>query len=304
MILDGHWQIADLAGRFIKENSREIDSIVSTARTQTEWLLSVPMREDMLKNGIDWSQLADRLTTIFVIIPPEYLETREGIAWLRLIIMAALRAFYERAGRRKIDKTVFMLSEFAALGELKAIEAARGQGRKYGVRLWPVLQDIHQLGKLYGPKGPESFAGQCRAVFAFAPGDWESAEWMSRRSGEHDVRMPSASQSEDGRVSVNYSIHRERMWRPEDILDLPPYHGLVWYHGRARPTPVYAPPYWLIPECKRVARLDPFHAGDDDGEDDPPPAMPVPPSPARKGFWAEMRDSFERGRDGRPWRER
>ena len=49
MIASGHWQIADLAGRFIKEGSREIDSIVSTARTQTEWLLSEPMRERLAK---------------------------------------------------------------------------------------------------------------------------------------------------------------------------------------------------------------------------------------------------------------
>ena len=45
MIASGHWQISDLAGRYIKDGSREIDSIISTARTQTEWLLSEPMRE-------------------------------------------------------------------------------------------------------------------------------------------------------------------------------------------------------------------------------------------------------------------
>jgi hypothetical protein len=30
---------------------------------------------------------------------------------------------------------------------------------------------------------------------------------------------------------------------PEGILDLPSYHGLVWYLGRTLPVPVYAPPY-------------------------------------------------------------
>jgi type IV secretory pathway TraG/TraD family ATPase VirD4 len=231
--------------------------------------------------------------------------------------MAALRAFYERAGRRRnVDKTVFMLSEFAQLGHLKAIEAARGQARKYGVRLWPVLQDIHQLAALYGQRGPESFAGQCRATFAFAPGDWESAEWMSRRSGEHDVRMPSASEGQDGRVSVNYSIQRERVWRPDNILGLPPYHGLVWHHGSARPVPVYAKPYWLIPECKRIARPDPFHIADAANDDaillnevvaatpEPTTTLPHVDTPApRKRFWSEMRESFARGRGGRPWRD-
>jgi type IV secretion system protein VirD4 len=267
MIASGHWQISDLAGRYVKEGSREIDSIISTARTQTEWLLSEPMRGDLRKNGVNWSQLAEKPTTVFVIIPAEFLETQEGSVWLRLIIMCALRVLYGRAGRRKVRDIVFMLSEFAALGKLKAVEAARSQGRKYGIRLWPVIQDIHQLRDIYGPHGAESFAGQCQAVFAFAPGEWESAEWMSRRSGEEDVIVESASQS-TGQPGVHrsYSIQRQRVWPPERILDLPPFHGLVWFHGQSKATPVYAAPYWTIPACKRLARPDPYHDEDAAGE--------------------------------------
>ena len=289
MIASGHWQISDLAGRYVKDGSREIDSIVSTARTQTEWLLSEPMRGDLRKNGVNWSQLAEKRTTIFVIIPAEFLETQEGSVWLRLIIMSALRVLYGRAGRRKIKDIVFLLSEFPALKKLTAIESAKAQGRKYGLRLAFVIQDIHQLERpeMYGAHGANSFAGACDAVFAFAPGDWESAEWMSRRSGEEDVIVESASQS-TGQPGVNrtFSIHRERAWPPERILELPPFHGLVWFHGQSKPTPVYAPPYWTIPACKRLARPDPYH--DDDAGDDAalppyepqPSTLPLLPAPA------------------------
>lgn len=263
MIASGHRQISDLAGRYVKEGSREIDSIVSTSRTQTEWLLSEPMCSDLRRDGVDWSQLADTPTTVFVIVPAEYLNTPEGSIWLRLIIMSALRALYGRAGRRNVRDIVFMLSEFAALGKLTAIEAARSQGRKYGIRLWPVLQDIHQLRDLYGPHGAESFAGQCQAVFAFAPGEWESAEWMSRRSGDENFVSMSASQSSDRPgVNLSYSLQRQRAWPPEKILGLPEYHGLVWYHGQSQAVPVFAPPYWEIPAAARLARPDPYH---DDG---------------------------------------
>ena len=267
MIASGHPQISDLAGRFIKEGSREIDSVVSTARTQTEWLLSEPMCSDLRQNGIgDWARLLDRLTTVFVIVPAEFLESQEGSVWLRLVILAALRALYARAGRRAVQTVMFMLSEFAQLGKLTAIETARSQGRKYGVRLWPVLQDIHQLTapSMYGPHGHDSFAGQCGSVFAFAPGDWESAEWMSRRSGEEDVKVPGMSQSEHGET-ISYSFQRQRRWTPDNILSLPEYHGLVWFHGQSQAVPVYAVPYFLDPECKRLARRDPYH---DQGGDD------------------------------------
>ena len=283
-IASGHFQIGDLVGRYIKEGSREIDSIASTARTQTEWLLSEPMRSDLRRNGVDWARLAQRLTTIFVIVPAEYLETQEGVVWLRLITMAAIRALFATGGRRNVDKIVLLLSEFAALGKLKAAEAARSQGRKFGLRGWFVLQDIHQLNdeRLYGRDGADSFAGQCRAVFAFAPGDFPSAEWMSRRSGEHDVMIESASENaaQPG-VQRSYQLHRERLWPPEKILGLPPYHGLVWFHGQAAPVPVYAEPYIdergrIRPEYLRAgARPDPYHAGG--GGDDPPGAVETTP---------------------------
>jgi type IV secretion system protein VirD4 len=298
MIASGHWQISDLAGRYVKDGSREIDSIISTARTQTEWLLSEPMRSDLRKNGVNWSQLAEKQTTIFVIIPAEFLETQEGSVWLRLIIMCALRVLYGRAGRRKVKDIVFMLSEFASLKKLTAVEAARSQGRKYGIRLWPVIQDIHQLRDIYGPHGAESFAGQCQAVFAFAPGDWESAEWMSKRSGEEDVIAESASQS-TGQPGVNlsYSIQRQRAWPPERILELPDFHGLVWFKGKSKPVPVYAEPYIdeqgrIRPKYRRAgARPDPYHDEHDAGDDagllpgmtTPAPAtspLPLLPGPA------------------------
>ena len=125
MIASGHRQISDLAGRFIKDGSREIDSIVSTTRTQTEWLLSEPMCSDLRKNGVNWSQLAEKPTTVFVIVPAHFLETQEGSVWLRLITMSALREFYGRAGRRAVKEIVFLLSEFPALKKLTAVEAAR-----------------------------------------------------------------------------------------------------------------------------------------------------------------------------------
>jgi type IV secretion system protein VirD4 len=260
MVASGHRQISDLAGRFIKEGSREIDSIVSTARTQTEWLLSEPMRSDLRKDGVNWSQLAEKPTTVFVIVPAEFLDTQEGSVWLRLIIMAALRVLYGRAGRRTVKEIVFLLSEFPSLKKLTAVEAARAQGRKYGLRVLFVTQDIHQLRDLYGPHGAESFAGQCQAVFAFAPGEWESAEWMSRRSGEEDVISVSASEADDRPgVHRNYSTQRQRAWPPERILSLPKYHGLVWFLGQSRPVPVYAAPYYTNRACMRLARPDPYH---------------------------------------------
>jgi type IV secretory pathway TraG/TraD family ATPase VirD4 len=101
-------------------NDRWASSPKSTARTQTEWLLSVPMRPDLSRKGIDWSQLFDVPTTVFVIMPAEYLDTQEGSVWLRLIVMSALRPLYGLASQHRVGEVVFLLSEFPALKKLTA----------------------------------------------------------------------------------------------------------------------------------------------------------------------------------------
>ena len=181
MVASQHFQIASLASRYIKDGSREIDSIRSTAETATRWLLSTPMREDLAKNGIDWGQLTKTPTTVFVILPAEDLEFHS--VWLKLTVACALNGIYRQAGEGRV-LTLFMLAEFFALGHLKPVQAAMGQGAKYGVRLWPVLQDAGQLSTLYGRHGASTFIGNSGCVFAFTPGENDTAEFLSKHSGD------------------------------------------------------------------------------------------------------------------------
>jgi hypothetical protein len=125
-----------------------------------------------------------------------------------------------------------------------------------------VIQDIHQLTgpDMYGPRGADSFAGQCDATICFAPGDWESAEWASRRAGEEPFISENLSQSDAlPGINRNYTIQMRRAWPPERILSLPKFHGLVTFHGQSKAVPVYCAPYWELP-CKRLARPDPYHS--------------------------------------------
>jgi hypothetical protein len=72
----------------------------------------------------------------------------------------------------------------------------------------------------------------------------------------------------------------------------------VWFHGRASAVPVYAPPYWTIPECKRLARPDPHH---DDSDDMPAvakfsvdaPAVNYEPPPVTRPALLDLRAAPE-----------
>jgi type IV secretion system protein VirD4 len=250
----GGWQIASLASRFIQEFNNETSGVRSTADTQTGWMLSDPMSADLAKDGIDFRMLKQRPVTVFVVLPAERLRTH-GV-WLRLVITSALRALYQPGG----VPVLFMLDEAAQLGHLGPIEDALGQARGYGIALWPVFQDWNQLRELYESRA-ETFAGASGAVFGFAPADMQTAEWMSKRSGEETIMGMSAGEAEAGDMRgprANYSAQTRRALPPHELVNLPEGHGLVWFAGQARPQPVYSPPYWDIRRCVERARPNPY----------------------------------------------
>jgi hypothetical protein len=89
---------------------------------------------------------------------------------------------------------LFLLSEFAQLGKVAPIRAAFGQARKYGLRMFPVLQNWGQLIDIYGQNGALTFLGNSGCLIGFNPGnDSESAEMLSKLSDEHGVVMANAS---------------------------------------------------------------------------------------------------------------
>ena len=142
MVREGGFEIASLAARFASENTTdEMESVRSSADTQTRWLLSRPMRGDLKKNGVDFRELmdGDRPMTVYVVLPSKYLDTHS--VWLRLVVSEALRASLTAGGRR----VLLMLDEFAALGHLKICEQLFGVTRDYRVQMWPVFQNIPQL---------------------------------------------------------------------------------------------------------------------------------------------------------------
>ena len=262
MVNSGDFQLASLAGRFT-ENNRTTQSIVITAAASTRWLLSEPMRRSLsVKDGFDWARLkGPRPVTVFVILDADKLATFGG--WLRLVVVSALNTLYRLGGSGLM--TVMMLSEFAQLGRLQPVISALGQGRKYGIRLAPmVLQDMGQLNALYGRHGATTVIGNSGCLFAFTPSpcDNDTAEFLSKSAGSRGAFGLGASDDpKDGSLRANFSERVERLWPPEKIRAIPEFHGLIWKSGTAQPQPVCCPPYWEIPELAGRYDPDPYHPG-------------------------------------------
>ena len=179
---NGCEELAIKAGRFadFSSDSRELNSIISTALTQTRWLDSRPVKADLAQGSFDYSNLKQRPITVYLILPPRYLATHS--TWLRLMVATILLPLLRSVENVKVP-VLFMLDEFAQLGQMSVIENNMALMRGYGLKLWPVFQDLAQAQTLYKDRW-ESFIGNAGVLQIFAPQDLTTRQYLSKLSGQ------------------------------------------------------------------------------------------------------------------------
>jgi type IV secretion system protein VirD4 len=154
---------------------RELGGIRRTAKVQTDWLDSPQMRSDLEGEAIDFAALKEAPTTIYLVLPPEFLASH-GV-WLRMMVTSILRPLLRSTGQPKVP-VLLMLDEFAQLGRMEIIEDNYALMRGYGVKLWTIWQDLNQAKHLYHERW-ESFISNAGMVQSFAPHDMTTRKYLS-----------------------------------------------------------------------------------------------------------------------------
>jgi type IV secretion system protein VirD4 len=268
MVASGNDTIASLAGRFTREDGlNELAGIKSTADTQTQWLLSEPMRADLEKDGVNLHDLHRRPTSVFVVLPAEEITRKRR--WTRVVVAAALGVHFKPGP----VNTLFVLDEFrASVGKMTIINDMWSLVRGYGVQLMPILQSALQLQALFKEEW-ENYAAQAGVVVTLGPpGDLFSAEWMSKRCGVTTILQTgfnlgdgvnsgdgvnagtTASGSSQGYGSnygrnssggISFQQVERRLFLPQELMDMQPGHGRIWLPGMGTQSiPFFAPNFW------------------------------------------------------------
>ncbi len=116
---EAHGLIARAANRHLGKADRETAGVLSTAQRHTHFLDSPRMGSVLSRS--DFADLKHRTTTIFLVLPPDRLETYAR--WLRLMLTSGITAMAREAQQPR-EPVLFLLDEFASLGQLPAIERA------------------------------------------------------------------------------------------------------------------------------------------------------------------------------------
>lgn len=181
---DAFQGIVAAAGKSIIDMAdKERDSVLSTARTQLEFLESPKLQAVLRTSDIMLDELKTGQTTLYLCLPATRMGTHAR--WLRIIINLALIAF-ERVKATPSIPALMVLDEFAVLGQMKSVELAAGLMAGFGVKLWIVLQDLSQGEKHYG-KGWETFMANAGVATFWSNADKTTLNYVSERLGQTSV---------------------------------------------------------------------------------------------------------------------
>ena len=226
--------IARAANRHLGKSDREAAGVLSAAQRHTHFLDSPRMISVLSQSDFRFVDLKSRKTTVFLVLPPDRLSAYSR--WLRLLITQSL---IEMARTSVVPVTeakpvLYLLDEFASLGYLAPVERAMGLMAGYGVQLWPILQDIHQLRATYG-KRAGTFLSNAGVLQVFGVNDHDTARLVSDLLGQETVVFQTVARALDSEQSgLSFSQHHtgRPLLTPDEVRNMAEQNQLLFLAAR------------------------------------------------------------------------
>ena len=258
--------VARAAARIRQKAEKERSGVISTAQSHTHFLDSPRMARVFGRSTIDLAVLKHERASVYLVLPAERLD---GYArWLRVMIACGLLAIARARGQPE-ERVLFLLDEFAHLRRMHPVQRDIGLAGGYGVTFWLVIQDLAQLRSTY-PESWQTFLANVDVLQAFGTNDWDTAEYLSKMTGEATVAVVSDNRSSGvsrGRhpqrqhgAAVTRSETGRRLLLPDEVRRLRRDRQLLFvkgsapllvervnyladreFVGRADPNPLYSP---------------------------------------------------------------
>jgi type IV secretion system protein VirD4 len=193
--------ICRAANAMVNKSDNERSGVISTAIEQTDFLDSPPMARCLGQSDFALTDLKRRPTTVYLCLPAGRMATHSR--WLRVIINLAVEAM-EREPAKPPHPVLFLMDEFAVLDHLSSIEKAAGQIAGFGVKLWPIIQDLSQLKSIYKERW-ETFMGNAGLLQFFGNSDLTTLEYISKRLGKSTVMQISKGEISAAQVAGGFT---------------------------------------------------------------------------------------------------
>lgn len=245
---DANGLVARAANRHLGKSDREGAGVLSAAQRHTHFLDSPRMSAVLGRSDFRFADLKHRNVSVFLVLPPDRLSTYSR--WLRLLVTQSLTDMARDLAKPETP-VLYLLDEFAALGHLAPVERAMGLMAGYGVQLWPILQDVHQLRATYGQRAG-TFLSNASVLQVFGVNDHDSARLVSDLLGQETVIFQTMGRALDSEKSgISYSQHHTArpLLTPDEVRSMAQHIELLFLAGQ-RPIIAGKLAYYADPEFK------------------------------------------------------
>lgn len=194
--------IARAGGAMDAKEEREYSSVMSTAIEQTDFLDSPAMAKVLKRSDFALADLKREKITVFLCLPAGRMATHNR--WLRIFINLVIESMERHAPPPDDHPVLVIMDEFPVLGHLESVEKAAGLIAGFGVRLWPIIQDLSQLKRHY-KESWETFIGSAGLVQAFGNADLTTLKFLSDRLGQSTVTNISKGEISQQQAASGFS---------------------------------------------------------------------------------------------------
>ena len=195
-----HPVVAQEAQSILNKPDEEAGSVLSTVLSNMGLFRDPVVARNTSKSSFKISDLMNNESAVscyLVINPNEQLRLMPLTRLVLTQIIFTLAAKMDFQGGKSHEsykhRLLLLLDEFPSLGKMDLFERALGFIGGYGLKAFIIAQGLPQLFKSYGKD--ESIRVGCHIQVAFAPNDMETAEYLSKATGQTTVLKENFSES-------------------------------------------------------------------------------------------------------------
>ncbi len=242
--------IQENAGPFVGMAQETFSGVMGNLAQHTRFLSDPQVKQATAVSSFSMRELMTGVTTIYVVIPPDRIETQR--TWLRLLITAGMQTYKNRPDGLQANRCLFLIDEFPALGRLDELPRDIATMAGYGVDFALIVQGLDQLKEVYGD-AHATILSNCAYKWFCNVNDLHSAEYLSKTLGNKTVDTTSTSSSmgmSQGQGSTSSSTSHGQTGRalltPDEVLNLGRDTAILLAPGE-RPHYLRPVDYWDLP---------------------------------------------------------
>lgn len=232
---NSHEVVSSAAMDMISRPLEEAGSVLSTAKSYLSLYRDPVVADNVSRSDFsicDLMQYTSPVSLYLVTQPNDKARLRPLVrVLLNMIIRLSAQGLNFVDGAPKASyrhRLLLMLDEFPALGKLDILQESLAFLRGYGIQCYLICQDITQLKSRecgYGPD--ESISSNCAIVNAYAPNRLETAEHLSKLTGQTTIVKEQITTSGHrasvllGNVSRTTQEVQRPLLTPDECLRMP-----------------------------------------------------------------------------------